>query len=153
MLKDATEQYPGDSATVEQVLKLAGAYRDAARLLEQQGSRKHTIARAPLHLTAIHAIELYLNALLLHADGEQSEVRALQHCLKERAKQANRAGLQLRKKTHNHLLAMAHKREYLVTRYEPDLEAAISNITRLMTTLDEVSKKVTRKIGDAEAQK
>lgn len=153
MPQDATEQYPGETATVGEILRLAGAYHDTARLLSETGCRKHTIARAPLHLTAIHAIELYLNALLLHAGRKQSEVRALRHCLQERAGQAQQAGLQLRKKTHKHLVAMTDNREYLVTRYEPELKTAISNINRLMTTLDEVSKKVTRKIGDTKAQK
>ncbi|MEO9873424.1 MAG: hypothetical protein ABJM26_12615 [Anderseniella sp.] len=147
-----TDQYPGDNATAGQILDLAGAYHDAAQRLWEDGCRKHTIARAPLHLAAIHAIELYLSALLLHKGTEAAKVRSLKHCLQDRADQAKQAGLQLRTNTHAHLVSMSDNREYLVVRYEPELQTVMSNITRLMATLNEVSKKVNLQMGDSKVR-
>lgn len=151
MLQNVTDPYPGETATAGQILHLARAYHDAAQSLWEGGCRKHTIARAPLHLTAIHAIELYLNALLVHTDMEPAKVRAFKHCLENRADQAIQVGLKLGTKTRAHLVSMSDNREYLVVRYEPDLKETMSNISRLMATLNEVSKEVTLRIGVSKA--
>ena len=42
-----------------------------------------------------------------------------------------------------HLHAMTGNREYLVTRYGPEMTATVSQVNRLTATLDEVAKKVT----------
>lgn len=93
-------------------------------------------------MSAIHAIELYLNALLLFRGQETSRIRGLQHDLAARTEMAIANGLQLRKRTAAHLSAMAGNREYLVTRYGPEMTATISQINRLTATLDEVANKV-----------
>jgi hypothetical protein len=51
-------------------------------------------------------------------------------------------GLHLRKRTATHLHAMAESREYLVTRYGPEMTTTVSQINRLTATLDEVASKV-----------
>jgi len=121
---------------------LAEEYRKAAHLLLQLGRRGDPLSRAPCRLSAIHAIELYLNALLLFMGQETSRIRGLQHNLAARSEMAIANGLQLRKRTAAHLSAMAGNREYLVTRYGPEMTATISQINRLTATLDEVANKV-----------
>jgi hypothetical protein len=48
----------------------------------------------------------------------------------------------VRKRTALHLSAMEGNREYLVTRYGPEMTGTVSQINRLMATLDEVANKV-----------
>lgn len=141
-----SKSYPGGSATAVEVLHLAEQYRKAARLLLQLGQRGDPLSRAPCRLSAIHAIELYLNALLLHAGHEPSQIRGMQHNLSARTELAIASGLHLRKRTAAHLSAMAGNREYLVTRYGPEMTATISQINRLTATLDEVANKVNAKM-------
>lgn len=66
----------------------------------------------------------------------------MQHDLSKRLERAQDGGLQLRKRTASHLSAMVGSREYLVTRYGPEITATGSQINRLTATLDEVAKKV-----------
>lgn len=67
----------------------------------------------------------------------------MQHDLAERTDLAIASGLRLRSRTAAHLNALAENREYLVTRYGPELSGTISQINRLEATLEEVSRKVT----------
>jgi len=142
-LSDNPKVYPGATATAEQVFCLAEEYRKAAHLLLQLGRRGDPLSRAPSRLSALHAIELYLNALLLYSGHETSRIRGMQHDLGARSELAVSGGLKLRKRTAAHLSAMSADREYLVSRYGPEMTATVSQINRLTATLDEVSKKVT----------
>ncbi|MEA3001285.1 MAG: hypothetical protein QOH81_73 [Sphingomonadales bacterium] len=138
-----SEPYPGELATADDLRQLADEYRKAAHLLKPLGRRGVPISRAPLRLSAIHAIELYLNALLLHRGVEASCIRGMQHDLAKRSALATAGGLKLRARTEAHLNTLAKTREYIVTRYGPELSGAASQINRLTATLDEVAKKVT----------
>ena len=100
---------------------------------------------APYRLLAIHAIELYLSALLRHAGQKPSSVRGMQHNLTTRTEIAVAGGLKLRDRTKAHLFAIDGNREYLVTRYEPEM-TAVSQINRLTATLEEVALKVATKM-------
>ena len=137
------QDYPGQSATASQILQLADEYRKAAQALVQQGRRGAPLSWAPCRLAAIQAIELYLNALLLHIGLEASAIRGMQHNLAKRTDQATAAGLKLRKRTAAHLTAMEGSREYLVTRYGPEMTGTVSQINRLIASLEEVAAKVT----------
>ena len=119
----------------------------AAHLLLKQKRRGDTRSLAPCRLSAIHAVELYLNALLLHTGHDPSDVRGMQHSLAKRTERAIACGLHLRKRTVAHLAAMEGNREYLVSRYGPEMTATVSQINRLTATLDEVAKKVTAIMG------
>ncbi len=57
----------------------------------------------------------------------------------------------LRKLTAAHLQTLSANREYLITRYGPELAASASQINRLTATLDEVAKKVTVSLTSAPA--
>ena len=142
--EDAARQriYPGESATAVEIKKLADEYRTAAHHLCERGRRGSPLSWAPYRLIAIQAIELYLNALLLHQNHEPSNVRGLQHNLSLRADMAIAAGLKLRKLTAVHLHALNANREYLTSRYNPELNTTTSQPNRLAATLDEVAKKV-----------
>src|SRR4029077_20829036 len=118
--------YPGQTATAEQLLQLAEEYRKAAQLLVQQGRRRAPLSWAPCRLSAIHAIELYLNALLLHTGLDAPAIRGMHHSFEKRTDRAIASGLKLRKRTAAHLAAMEGNREYLVTRYGPELTATVS---------------------------
>lgn len=140
------EPYPGHSATAEDVFLLAEEYRRAAETLLGLGRARKPLSRAPYRLTAIHAIELYLNALLLIDGLDHSQVRGLQHDLAARAKLALASGLALRGRTAAHLEAMVKGREYLVSRYGTDQASTLSQINRLQATLEEIRGKVSKKL-------
>ncbi len=137
--------YPGEAATPVQIVLLADEYRSAAEALRPLGRRGVPLSRSPFRLVAIHAIELYLNAALLHAGHSPSRVRGLQHDLAERTQLVSETGIILRKSTVTHLESLSSTREYLVSRYDPDLAAA-SQLNRLSATLDEVATKVNRRV-------
>lgn len=134
--------YPGDLASHDQLLALADEYRQAALVLRERGVRKRPLTWAPFRLTAIQAVELYLNVYLLRKGYSASQVRGLQHDLGLRSSEAITAGLKLRQRTTEHLQRLSDQREYLVTRYGPELASTTSQINRLAATLEEVARKV-----------
>lgn len=136
-------KYPGELASAQQVHELAEEYRKAANHLLGLGRPGKPLTRAPFRLAAIHAIELYLTSLLLHRGHGPNQIRKMHHDLSERTKHAIEAGLRLRAKTAKHLQSLSQNREYLVTRYGPELAATASQINRLTATLEEVAAKVT----------
>jgi len=143
----ANDPYPGNTATPKQLLQLAAAYHDAANALLPSGKKGNPLSRAPWRLIAIHAVELYLNALLLHFGQASAEIRGLQHNMAARTELAIAKGLTLRKRTVSHLETLSTNREYLTVRYSPEVPATISQITRLNATLEELAEKVTRLIA------
>lgn len=116
--------YPGEATSSATVLRLAPEYRRAAETLTQNGRKGDPLSRAPYRLLAIHAIELYLNALLLRAGHGSARIRGLQHDLAARAQLAVEARLPLRRRTLAHLQALSAAREYHATRYDPAAVAA-----------------------------
>jgi len=56
--------------------------------------------------------------------------------------------LKLRKKTAEHLRAMTERREYLISRYAPELTSQHTELNRLQATLEEVRKKTAAKLAD-----
>lgn len=141
-MSDARSSYPGELATPEDLLRLADSYRQAALALAALGTRGDPVSRAPYRNAAIHAIELYLNALLLRAGHAPSFVRGLQHDFSARADLAITCGLLLRRRTAEHLRMIASTREHLVARYGPELTSTLAQLNRLAATLDEVATKV-----------
>ena len=141
-MSDARSSYPCELATPEDLLRLADSYRQAALALAALGSRGDPVSHAPYRNAAIHAIELYLNALLLRAGHAPSLVRGLQHDFSARADLAIKCGLLLRRRTAEHLRMIASTREYLVARYGPELTSTLAQLNRLAATLDEVATKV-----------
>lgn len=144
MNAETKKVYPGELATAYQVLMLAHEYRHAAIHLAALGRPREPLSRAPFRLAAIHAIELYLNAFLLQRGHPASEIRGLQHNLAERLKLAASYGLQLKAKTAQHVNDLAENREYLVTRYGPEMTSSTSQLNRLTATMQEVSVKVSK---------
>jgi len=71
------ELYPGSQATAASLLLLAHEYRRSADILLASGRKGIAASYAPFRLTAIHAIELYLNAFLLHSGETPERIRAL----------------------------------------------------------------------------
>lgn len=139
------DTYPGEAATPAQVLSLAHEYRAAAELVRQNGRPGKPHTYAPFRSVAIHAIELYLNALLLHRGLEPDRVRGLQHRMQDRADLAIEHGLGLRKRTSRNLGEIGAEREYLTSRYAPERNPRIP-VNRLEATLNDVAKKVTGQV-------
>lgn len=99
--------YPGDEATVDEILDYAEAYFAASRTLFERARNGKPQVRAPARLCAIHATELYLNAFL-RARGESSKnIRARMHNL---ADEHFISELRLRRKTGLHLQELSHRR-------------------------------------------
>ncbi|WP_198327573.1 hypothetical protein [Mesorhizobium sp. WSM1497] len=105
-------KYPTELASPQQLHELAEEYRKAAHLLLQQGRPGKPLTRAPFRLSAIHAIELYLTALLLHCGHNPNQIRKMQHDLSARTEHALEAGLRLRTKTATHLHARERAAEW-----------------------------------------
>jgi HEPN domain-containing protein len=133
--------YPGETATPQQIVLLANEYRRAAETLRLTGRRRQPISLAPYRFVALHAIELYLNAVILAAGHPSAKLRGLHHDLASRAKFAPIAKLGLRTRTLKHLQTLSETREYLITRYDPTASVA-SELNRLAATLTEVADKV-----------
>lgn len=147
-MADAGNPYPGALTSPREVLQLATEYDEAAQLLATRGRKGYSISLAPYRLAAIHALELYLNAFLLHSGLEHGRVRGLHHDLAARTDLALKCGLQLRKRTATHLRTMAAAREYLVSRYGPEMSSSLSQLNRLSATLSEVASKVGSVVAD-----
>ncbi|MEO8300681.1 MAG: hypothetical protein ABI608_02740, partial [Rhizomicrobium sp.] len=116
-------------------------YHEAAKAMLLSGKKGNQLSRASWRLVAIHAIELYLNALLLHFGQNPSEIRGLQHNMGSRTERAIAKGLTLRKRTVSHLANIGMNREYLTVRYSPEPTATLSQINRLNATLEELAEK------------
>jgi len=141
------DPYPGESATPEDVLKLAEAYAEAASYLKEKHQRGQPLTQAPGRLCAIHAVELYLNAFLAKAGFSAADIRGMHHNLSRHAEVANGHKLALRKKTYEHLCTLADNREYLSMRYEPNNDGTkVSELNRIYATLTDVREKVRKLI-------
>jgi hypothetical protein len=77
--KLSTPNIRGEEASLADVLALAGEYRKAALKLAELGRRGEPTSWAPFRLCAIHALELHLNALLVHSGEPAARIRGLQH--------------------------------------------------------------------------
>lgn len=146
MKDEVSNPYPGANATPVEIFALAVEYHSAAEALVANCRKREPVSRAPTRLCAIHAIELYLNAFLLATGDPPQRVRAHFHDLSGRARLAVDKGLILRKLTLAHLVKMTDDREYLISRYGPELSGTLSESNRLMATLNEVAKKVGARI-------
>src|SRR3546814_17664079 len=93
-------------------------------------------------MSPIHAIELYLNALLLHKGHAPAEIRGYQHDLAKRAGLAAAKALRLRQRTLHHLGSLSAGREYRATRCGHELGGNWNQLNRLTATLAEVRAKV-----------
>ncbi len=133
--------YPGQEPSIRDTLALAAQYRDAAVKL---GATSTKPAHLPVHLLALHSVELYLDALLLAKGLDHKTIRGFQHDLGERSRVAIDAGLVLRTRTAAHLATLSYTKEYDAVRYGPRQASKFSQVNRVMATLDEVSQKVRR---------
>lgn len=149
MTLEAVDAYPGESAQPGGLLALADEFRTAAHQLGAHRRRGAPLSVAPYRFNAIHAVELYLSAILLQAGHEPGKIRGLQHDLAARADLAVAGGLILRKRTAAHLKSMSGAREYVVTRYSTEAPATLSQVNRIAATLDEVASKSAALIGAA----
>ncbi|NKJ37345.1 hypothetical protein [Rhizobium sp. SG570] len=131
--------YPGKKAGVRGILNLAMQYQDAANKLGEGSSKPN---QAPRRLLALHAMELYLNAFLLAKGVDPATIRGFRHDLGERTRLASEAGLVLRKRTVAHLATLSASNEYHVVSYVPELMSTLSQVNRVMATVDELSRKV-----------
>jgi hypothetical protein len=139
--------YPGERATADELFRLAEEYRRAASLLVQSRRPSQPFSRAPYHLAAIHAIELYLNALLLSQGMTPCDLRKLQHDLSARIGHDLAAGFGLTRRTTAHLVDLSKRREYLIVRCGTDQMKEMSQINRLQATLEEIQSKVAKRLG------
>jgi hypothetical protein len=152
MNKPVPVPYPGAAAAPKDIATLADEYCRAAISLMEDRKKGNPLSLAPGRLCAIHAIELYLNAFLQAGGAAPEKVRAHCHNLSAMAERAIASGMILRKRTAGHLRKMTDDREYLVSRYGPEMTSTLSQINRLMATLDEVSRKIKSAIQSEPAQ-
>jgi len=131
--------FPSSAADVQGVLNLAMQYQDATIKLGEPSPKP---SQVPRHLLALHATELYLNAFLLAKGVAPTTIRGFRHDLGERARIASEAGLVLRKRTVAHLATLSASNDYHVIRYASELLSPLSQMNRVMATLDELSRKV-----------
>lgn len=144
-----TDSYPGDHASPYEMNRLADFYRDAAHRCSGSILNGDPISAGPMRLLAIHSVELNLSAYLLLQGSSWPAIRKMGHDLTARLECATERGLVLRERTSAHIRAIARDREYLVARYGPDCLSAASQMNRLLATLEEVARKVSRAVADA----
>ncbi|WP_299360343.1 hypothetical protein [uncultured Paracoccus sp.] len=147
MMDALPRPYPGTNAAPAEIFALATEYHTAAEALLGKARAQQRISHAPARLCAVHAIELYLNAFLLATGDPPERVRARFHDLAERAEAVTGRGLILRKLTIRHLVRMTEDREYLISRYGPEMSGTLSQSNRLMATLNEIATKVRARIS------
>ncbi|GAY24710.1 MULTISPECIES: hypothetical protein [Sphingobium] len=150
-MQGESKAYPGEVATPNDIRQLADEYRGVAHDLMGRGKRGNPSSWAPARMTAIQAIELYLNALLLARGVKPAEIRGYQHDLRKRTANPAVSALRLRQRTLDHLGKLSEGREYLSIRYGPELSGDLSQLNRLMATLDEVAIKVAGALDKANA--
>lgn len=131
--------YPAKAAGVRGILNLAKQYQDAASKLGEGSSKSNP---APRRLLALHAMELYLNAFLLAKGVDPAMIRGFRHDLGERTRIASEVGLVLRKRTVAHLTTLSASNEYQIIMYAPELTSTLSQVNRVMATVDELSRTV-----------
>jgi len=131
--------YPGKAADVRSILNLAARYRDAANTLGEGLSKPNHL---PRRLMALHSIKLYLDALLLANGLNRQTICSFEGDFNERTRVAMDLGLVLRKRTVEHLATLSSSREYLAVSYGSETTATLSQMNRVMATLDELSQKV-----------
>src|SRR3546814_17324694 len=131
--------YPGEIATAAQIKLLADEYRGGAHDLLSRGRKGQPSSWAPACMSPIHAIELYLNALLLHKGHAPAEIRGYQHDLAKRAGLAAAKALRLRQRKLHHLGSLCAEREYRATRCGPELGGTWTHPNRFTEPLDDVS--------------
>ena len=136
------DPYPGERASAHGLHRLADVYRDAACRAAGSMQRGDPLTAAPMRLLALQSIELNLSAYLVLGGMPAGEIRRLGHDLAARLALAGGAGLVLRRKTAAHVAAAARDREYLLARYGPELLGGVSQVNRLLATMDEVASKV-----------
>lgn len=139
MNENLANPYPGSNASALQILDLANEYYEAAMTLSKKREKESLLASAPTRLCCIHAIELYLNAFLRHEGVPHKEIRSLMHNLSDPSLVKK---LNLKRKTSEHLTAITEKREYLISRYGPEMAAGQTELSRLSSTLTEIMTKV-----------
>ncbi len=142
--------FPGENTTAEDFFRLADEYRRAAEALLEIRRRREPLSRAPYHFVAIHAIELYLNALLVFEGMKPAHLRMLQHDLHARASHKLVGTLALRTRTLAHLGALSSGREYLVSRYGVAEMRSVSQINRVHATMNEIRSKVAQRLNQQE---
>jgi hypothetical protein len=131
--------YLSKAAGVRGILNLATQYQDAAGKLGEDSSKPNHL---PRRLLALHAMELYLNAFLLAKGIDRGTIRGFRHDLGERTRIASEAGLVLRKRTVAHLATLSASNEDHVIRYAPELASTLSQVNRVVATVNELSRKV-----------
>lgn len=147
-----SNSYPGATAHPEELMALADQFQLAADEAIKISKRGHNISLAPFRLLCIHAIELYLNAFLLHCGEPASAIRSLQHDLAARLDLLDKYKLVLKAKTRCHLTDISANREYVVSRYAPDV-TTLSQVNRLQATVAEVESKVRARLTPASQAK
>jgi hypothetical protein len=141
-LNDEVQNYPGDDPTISTLLGLADEFHTAAMSLIGKEDPYRLTLFAPARLCVLQAIELYLNTFLRFEGMPAQEVRAFQHRMIPRAEAARAHGLILKVKTLTTLAALEDSREYLLVRYAPEKRGALSQLPRLFSALDDVTRKV-----------
>ena len=139
--------YPGEHSSPSDLRKLADEFKRAAEALQTIGRSGRAMSYAPYRIAALHAVELYLNALLLHEGVAAKRLRGNGHDCALRARSAATFGLKLDERTLGHLQAMAGDREYLVARYAPEHCGQLTAITRVAATLRQVAERTTALIA------
>lgn len=144
------DEYPGARASPYDLNLLADFYRDSAFRVAELVRPGQALSAAPLRLLAIQSIELNLSAYLLLNGVSAIEVRRMGHDLACRVKMASELGLVLRQRTADHIAAVVRDREYLIARYGPDCLSNVSELNRMLATVQEVATKVSQAMLSAE---
>lgn len=138
-----TLQAPTNRDAIDACLELAKEYDGAARFLKERFQKQRPASRAPACLSALSAVECYLDAYLIAHGLQPAVVKELGHNLTQRSILAIAAELKLSKRTQAHLNTLNTSRDDLISGADKNCFAALSEVNKLFVTLDEIAQKVT----------
>ncbi|EFL88403.1 hypothetical protein [Ahrensia sp. R2A130] len=144
MMEPCNDPYPGDHETAQSLFALAQHYDAAALLVLPMRKKKNAASWAPFRFLSLHAVELYLNAALLHRGQTVADIRGLKHDLIARTDFAESKGLNLEASTVKHLQQTNAKRAYVASRYEAKPRFAPACPAHFEEALKDVAAKVKR---------
>lgn len=139
----------GSGVTAYGALAIAEEYKRAAELL---GADAMQSGRMPHRLLALHALERFLRAHLLHTGQTPEAIRDFRHDIEKMRVDCEAHGLRISKQSRHFITAVAAEGDYVRVRYDtgvdyrggdwPPLPRPNASMKLLIEVLDDVSTAV-----------
>jgi len=129
-----------DSAAPD-LIALANEYAKCANALNGLRKQNRRLQSAPHRFAALHAIDLYLNACLIHLGKGLKHTKSLQHNFYVKFELLELEGFVLKQRFKTYLKLLTDSGEYTQTRYSFHTVSDELSIPQLQALLREIAKK------------